>query len=452
MPNIDTNANPLTGFNSKLFGMDSSGTTGWFQASFFAPEVYSIGIPGTAGFGVGVAPELPDGMTPLPGTNSVLSPEYGNYQYSDGSICCFIPTYWYKYGTGSNGLAVNQVDIKPYSFFNSLAEANAGGYTVHRAFYNGGVLRRGFFLDKFHNSANGTVASSLKNGIPISSATRGTLVGQDFASLGVAGNYSGAIDLAKKRGPGWHCASLFQFRAVALAQLAHGQASSSTTYCGWYDPAGVTNFPKGCNNNAYKDHLDATVEYQPDGNEEYACGLTGSASIPAKVSHNGQECGVMDLNGLIYNIAPGLTSDGTNYYILKPDVDVSTMTSGTSLATDFWGATSYAANYTNVGPSYGAMDNAAEDKGMGSENQVLSEDISGLAWEMTGAGIPLLGGVGGSNMFGNDYFYPRLTSSLCPRVGGSWSDNASAGCWALTLAYSRAAAIRTVGFRSALYL
>jgi len=451
MPNINTNLPPLTGFNSKLFGMDSSGTTGWFQTSFFAPEVYSIGIPGTAGFGVGVAPELPDGMTPLPGTNSVLSPEYGNYQYSDGSICCFIPTYWYKYGTGSNGLAVNQVDIKPYSFFNSVSEANTNGYTVHRAFYNGGVLRQGYFLDKFHNSANGTVASSLKNGIPISSSARDPLVGQDFASLGVAANYSGAIDLAKKRGPGWHCATLFQFRAVALAQLAHGQASTSSTYCGWYDPDGITNFPKGCNNNALKDHLDATVIYQPDGSETN-CGLTGSASIPAKVSHNGQECGVMDLNGLVYNIATGLTSDGTNYYILKPDVDVSTMTSGASLATDVWGATSYAANYTNVGPSYGAMDNAAENKGMGSENQVLSEAIDGLGWEMTGAGIPLLDGIGGSNMFGNDYFYPRLVSSLCPIVGMRWTYHASAGCWALFLNNSRTNACHTVGFRSALYL
>lgn len=451
MPNIDTNANPLTGFNSKLFGMDSSGTTGWFQASFFAPEVHSIGIPGTAGFGVGVAPELPDGMSPLPGTNSVLSPEYGNYQYSDGSICCFIPTYFYKYGTGSNGLAVNQVDIKPYSFFNSASEANANGYTVHRAFYNGGTLRRGYFLDKFHNSANGTVASSLKNGIPISSATRGTLIGQDFASLGVAENHSGAIDLAKKRGPGWHCASLFQFRAVALAQIAHGQSSTSNTYCGWYDPAGIKNFPKGCNNNAFKDHLDSTVEYQPD-NSDTSCALTGSASIPSKVSHNGQECGVMDLNGLVYNIATGLTSDGTNYYILKSDVDVSTLTSGASLATDVWGAASYSANYTNVGPSYGAMDNAEVDKRMGSANQVLSEAIDGLGWEMTGAGIPLLDGVGGSNMFGNDYFYPRLVSNLCPIVGGRWSAYASAGCWALHLNGSRANAGNGDGFRSALYL
>lgn len=451
MPNINTNSPPLTGFNSKLFGMDSSGTTGWFQASFFAPEVYSIGIPGTAGFGVGLAPELPDGMSPLPGTNSVLSPEYGNYQYSDGSICVFIPTYFYKYGTGSNGLLVNQVDIKPYSFFNSVAEANASGYAVHRAFYNGGVLRRGYFLDKYHNSANGAVASSLKNGIPISSVTRGTLVGQDFASLGVAANYSGAVDLAKLRGPGWHCASLFQFRAVALAQLAHGQASTTSTYCGWYDPAGITNFPKGCNNNAYKDHLDSTVIYQPDGSGT-TCPLTGSASVPSKVSHNGQECGVMDLNGTVYNIALGLTSDGTNYYVLKPDVDVGSLTSGASLASDVWGSASYSANYTNVGPSYGAMDNAAVNKTMGGASQVLSEDISGLGWEMTGAGIPLLAGVGGSNLFGNDYFYPILVSTLCPLVGMTWSNLASAGCWALILSYSRPSANNRVGLRSALYV
>jgi hypothetical protein len=89
---------------------------------------------------------------------------------------------------------------------------------------------------------------------------------------------------------------------------------------------------------------------------------------------------------------------------------------------------------------------------MGSANQVLSEDVSGLGWEMTGAGIPLLNGVGGSNMFGNDYFYPKLVSALCPIVGGYWGSTAYAGCWALFLNHSRASANYAVGLRSALYL
>lgn len=416
-------------------------------------EVLGIGTMGGPGAGVAYTPNLPSGMYHLPGNANRLSDNYGNYQYSDGSIAVYIPAFYYKYGTGSNGLTVNQVDIKPFRYFATVAAANADGYALHRAFYNGGSIRPGFFMDKYINSANDGVAGSLKNGIPLSAAVRGALVGADFAAaLGVTNNLSGAVNGAKLRGSGWHCMTIFQRAALALLALAHGQAATSATYCAWYDSTGAKNFPKGCNNNAYGDVNDADIAYEPDGNGTHNCPLTGSANLPARVSHNGQVCGVMDLNGTIFEAAPGLSADATNFYLLDIAADVAELGSGATLGTDYWGAVSFAANYINLGATYGPLDNSATNKIMGSAAQVFSEAVSGTPWAAAGAGIPLVGGVGGANAFGNDYFYTNKPANMCPRVGGHWVGTGTTGVWALDLGNSRLFASGSIGFRSALYL
>ena len=50
------------------------------------PTANSIGLAGQQGFGVGVCPVLPAGYAALPGTTDPTSDNYGNYQYSDGSV------------------------------------------------------------------------------------------------------------------------------------------------------------------------------------------------------------------------------------------------------------------------------------------------------------------------------------------------------------------------------
>lgn len=456
--NLSGDALPVAG--SKLLAADPLGNVGYVDGSVIAyagepelEEVLGIGTMGGPGAGVAYTPDLPDGMYHLSGNANRLSETYGNYQYSDGSIAVYIPAFYYKYGTGSNGLTVNQVDVKPFSYFATVSAANADGYALHRAFYNGGSIRPGFFIDKYINSANDGVASSLKNGIPLSSAVRGALVGADFAAaLSVTNNLAGAVDGAKLRGTGWHCMTIFQRAALALLALAHGQAATSATYCAWYDSAGVKNFPKGCNNNAYGDVNDADIAYEPDGNGTYNCPLTGSANLPARVSHNGQACGVMDLNGTVWEIAPGVSADATNFYLLDLAANVAELGSGNTLDTDYWGAVSFAANYINLGATYGPLDNSATNKVMGSVSQVLSEAVSGTPWATAGAGVPLVGGVGGSNAFGNDYFYTNNPADMCPQVGGTWTYTTIAGVWALTLSSARTYSSLLTGFRSALYL
>jgi hypothetical protein len=436
-------ANSIVGIGDGPVNFPKGFTVG---ASGGAGTVGSIGTPGQQGFGVGIAPELPAGFVALSGTTDPASPNYGNYQFSDGSVMVYVPAFVYKYGTGSNGLAVNVVDVKSFTAYESLAAANAAGYALHRAFYNAGSIRPGVFVDKYQCSNNNGVASSLRNGNPLSSA------GDHNPFSGLAGApaniYGGAVQAAKTRGTRFFCNTRFITAALALLANAHASASTSTTFCAWYMPN--ANFPKGCNNNALGDSNDASISYVSDGYSN--CGKTGSANFAAKVSHNGQLSGVMDLNGNMWEVNLGLTSNGTNYFLLKASVDVTTITSGTTLATDAWGATGLAAMYDNIGATYEALTASSSNKPFGSAAQVLSAATTGTAWAVAGAGIPLVTGTGGSNQFGNDYFYDARPDQLCAISGGDWSSGSHAGVWTLVLNAVRGASYYYVGFRAASYL
>lgn len=413
-----------------------------------------IGVPGQQGFGVGIAPELPSGFAKLYGTEDPASENYGNYQYSDGSVMVYIPAFFYKVGTGANGLAINVVDVKAFSDYASVANANAAGYALHRAFYNAGSIRQGVFVDKYLCSNNAGVASSIKNGNPLSSNS----ANQPFGGLtGAPSNtYAGAIAAAKTRGSSFFCNSLFINKALALLSLSHGSYSSSTAFNAWYSSSS-TNFPKGCNNNALGDVNDAALSFVSSG---YSNGSkTGSANIPARTAHNGQLCGVVDLNGCMWEITPGLTMDSSDpavgkFYVLKTSADMAAVTGGNTLATDLWGATGLAALYDDLGVMNSftgyAVNFSDRTLTMGSASQVLSAATSGTAWQMTAAGVPLV--AGGSNQFGNDILYDYSTADMCPRSGGRWLDSSDAGVWTLSWTTSRSTSSDAVGFRSALYL
>jgi len=279
---------------------------------------FDIGIPGGQGFGVGIIPPamLPEGMSLMPGTETPGSDNWGNYKFQDGSIVACTVIHWLKIGTGSNGLDVNVHDVKPFSHFASETEANTAGYFLPRAFFDGGKIQQAYFLDKYDCSKNalgtGFIASSIKNGLPISTASAHNPIADLTAC---AGNYYyEVINAAKARDgengvvagdPQWFSASKFMFQNQAQLSLAHGQAATSTTHCAWYDPTGAENYPKGCNNNALGDCDDPAISYISDG--YLNCGKTGSGTPFAKTTHNGQNCGTADLNGNMYKISLGVT-------------------------------------------------------------------------------------------------------------------------------------------------
>lgn len=277
-------------------------------------KVNDIGIPGTIGFGVGICPVIPAGYSALSGTFTLNPTDYGNYQYSDGSVVCWIPAHYERHGHVDNPTyaqhGVNSVDIKPISAFASRAAAKAAGYSLPRAFIDGGEVMPGFMHDKYRASNNGGIASSLKNGKPLTaSATHNPFSGLNGSP---SNTFGGAWAAAKTRGTQFFPASRFMRSCLATLALAHAQAAKSTASCAWFDPAGVTSFPKGNNNNAFGDFNDPTVLYTHDGFADGNCGLTGSGVPFAKTTHNGQANGVADLNGNVYTIEPGLTCVATS--------------------------------------------------------------------------------------------------------------------------------------------
>jgi hypothetical protein len=414
----------------------------------YAP-VNDIGVPGAQGFGVGISPNTYAGFTALSGTLDPASGNYGNYQYSDGSIMCWIPAFWYKVGTGSNGLAVNRIDVKPFTQYASIGAAAAAGYALPRAFYEGGIVKAGFFMDKFSCANNNGIASSIKGLSPLSTAIDRNPIS---ALTGTpANNYGGTLAAAKTRGAVFHTASIFQMAVLSILAKAHADASTSTVFNAWYQVG--ANFPKGNNNNAgMQDVNDPLLTFRKVIEEDptYYAAYNGSGSVLAKTTHNGQESGVADVNGNVSNVTTGFTSDGTNFYIAGVDQVQNNFT-----AANAFGAP---AGWINVGPTFGFagnFNNPAQyvQRFGNAANQVLEEETSGNLWLQASAAIPRQLGVSvaGTNEFGSDFALDGVNGNvnmLAPIRGGGWSHGSGAGVFALVLNNSSANSAFNVGFRA----
>ena len=107
-----------------------------------------------------------------------------------------------------------------------------------------------------------------------------------------------------------------------MLSLAHAQASISTEFCAWYDSTNKTNFPKG-NNNKLKDVDDTSITFIvsdiiPDKSVYHS--KAGSGTPFAKTTHNGQNCGISDVNGALQTcIGYCSFTSGTNY-VLKESI------------------------------------------------------------------------------------------------------------------------------------
>jgi len=523
-------------------------------------NINNIGVAGGQGFGVGICPNPPTYMMPMTGTNDKSSDNYGNYLVStDSSVMVWIPKFYYKIENNTaSPYFGTKVTIKSVYDFPDESAAIAAGYAVPRAFIDGGKFKDGFFIDKYDWSLTNVtwsgstqltgIASSIKNGNPISSSSESKRVidGTKNTYAGSFSNcisnsqtptdtYGGAWAVAKSRGSDFAVWSLFQVETLALLSLAHAQASTSTTYNAWYDAAQTKNFPKG--NNAFGvDANDNTCTFSTCDDGYWAsrneARKTGSGSTFAKTTHNGQNCGVADINGNQYKIAQGLTAivttlsisnavgDGSKitittstnhglvvgqqfmitsvvgltdlnnkiwtvtdvvdtvnfkvastsaqsytsggsifkgtFYVLKESVALKNITGGNSLAaSDHFADAFITNNFNSITVPF--VDGAfAQRKGSGT-NQVLSGETSrnNSAYRLTGAGIPKdANGIssGGSNNFGQDYYYQYYRDELCPLVSGSWYDGAGAGVWSLYLSSSRAGSNRVVSPRACLYV
>lgn len=499
-------------------------------------EANFIGVPGQAGFGVGICPEPPAGYVALPGCLDPLTANYGNYQYSDGSIMCWIPAFYFRLGHPDNPTygvyGANSIDVKPVNGFPDEATANASEYYLHRAFINAGATQLGFFRDKYDCSNNAGTASSIASGMPLASDS--TAGNSPFDSLtGAPTNaHYGAIPAAKTRGAKFFPETIFISDALCRLTEAHGQASSSSTRCAWFDATGVTNFPKGNNAPSLSDISDPTVTFVSAGAEGApSMALSGSGSPLDKTTHNGQLCGVTDVNGNMFKLNFGITcvaiakdisgvantnpvsltvvghgratgdtvkvdsvggisslnskiytitvvdadhvtldgTDGTSFgaytsggemlagtfYTLKPSADIAAVTSGTSSATDHWGAAGLTAQFDVFPMKFASAypnNGYAQRYGNGTNPAFSMATANDRIRSMMG--MPATGGVSaaGTNLFGLDNFYQDITNDLCMITRGRWGYTENAGSRYRDFGDSRSDGFTSVGFAAASYL
>jgi hypothetical protein len=452
------------------------GVSAWDEVEATTVAVFyeGIGAQGAQGFGCNAYPGDPAdlaalGLTAMSGTTDKAHANYGNYQHSNGGISVFVPRFYYRIGSASSPryatYGLNAVDVT--SDFADEATANAAGYALHRALKDGGATKLGFFADKYLASKDGTGScKSVANGVPISLTTSATYTNSN-GMTGCTGILADAVVLSRARGAGWHCQTIFQSAAIALLALAHGQAAASTTYCAWYDSGLTTNFPKGCNNNALADTSDAGVTYTTAGDSGSANKpKTGSGSPFAKTTHNGQACGVADINGCMYQVLIGITSPGANatdttqitngnVYTLKESVAAANLTGGWNTGANAWGGASHLATYydaqTGLLP-WGAT--TGWEYFGNSTNRVFDPATSGAGWLRTACGIPQdtsATSAGGTNLYGNDGCYRYNIANLFVRSAGNWGDAASAGAFYRDWGSSRSLSNIYYGFRASCY-
>lgn len=421
------------------------------------PTNTDIGIPGTAGFGQGNPTTLPYGFSPLHGYDDVYHENYGTYKYEiDGSIMVYIPKFYYKWGTGSNGLDLNACDIKGTATYADEAAANADGYALHRAFIDGGEIKDGFFVDKYVNSLNPSmnVASSLYNKTPVTTA----IASPSITSLGVSASNAECITAAKLRGPNFFCMSLFQAKAISMLSYAHGYVSTSREFCNWYGE--TYNFPKGNINNGTPN---APSNPTYTGNELRAwvsdsnsIVTTGGFSTVEMTTHNGQKCGITDVCGNVAQVTPGLIFLDSNFHVLKESVAMKDITSGesNSVPTDMWATGNLSTLYDNLGPTLSDFSTTSSYVYYTTTNQVFDETTnrSSNAYRLTNIGIPKEGVISTTNpnIFGGG-IYRRVSVNIIPVSFGTYNIGANAGVWALSINFSRNSNNNNVGLRSALY-
>jgi hypothetical protein len=431
-----------------------------------------VGEAGAQGFGVGIYPEaLPTGFTTLTGFDDPASANYGNYQYSDGSILCFIPAFYYRFGHLDSPrfatYGANALDIVGMGAFADRQAAETAGYALHRAFIDGGAVKQGFFIDKFLNSKNAgnDAGRSVQGGVPISLSTTAGYTNSN-GMTGCTGILADAIVLSRARGTSFNNASVFMYSALALLATAHGQAATGSTYCAWYDSTGTTNYPKGCNS-SLADVDDGGVTFESAGDSGTADKpKAGSGSPFAKTTHNGQANGVADVNGSMFQVALGITTPGStatatgavsngDSYVLKESVELASLTAGHGGATDAWGnAAALAQNYdAQPGILPWGSTTGAVYFGNG-ENQVFSSDVDGLGWLRTACGIQkdlAAMSATGTNLFGTDYCYQYNRENLFVRCAGGWGNASGAGVFYRDWNSSRSSSYYGHGFRAAAY-
>ena len=380
----------------------------------------TIGVAGGMGFGVGVYGGDPAdldamGLAPMDGCDDPSSDNYGNYVHTKGSNMCFIPAFCYRIGNPAAPSYArdneNALEIRDAS------EGEGDGWILHRAFIDGGVQKSGFFIDKYICSKDSSSqrAVSVKNGDNISLYSK---YANSLSMANCTGTLKDAIILSRARGEHFSCVTAFQWSAISMLSLAHGQASTSNQFCGWYDANHKTNYPKGNNNDYLGDANDSSVHWTGHVFNK-VIGRTGSGSPFNKTTHNGQNNGVADVNGSQWQTVIGWQSpSSTQMMFMKESVKAHDITNDNRNDTTLYDTMSF-----SKAPSYGKWGASA-----------FFTDDSGTGRAMCGV-YPREAQSSGTPIFGNDNVFTAGGSDRVIIVAGDASSGIVAGVWSRNISF-----------------
>lgn len=385
----------------------------------------AIGIAGQQGFGVGVyggdPADLPAmGLTPMEGCEDPTSDNYGNYIHSNGSIMCCIPAFCYRLGKatapsytrdGVDALEIKDATKFPQFSHDAVFSSPDFGndWILHRAFVDGNKLKNAFFIDKYLCSNVNDQAVSVKNAdwLMCANDTSKPYFTKHF--LGTVGQAYDAITLSRARGDYYSLVTCYQWSAISLLSLAHGQAATSADACAWYDANHTTNFPKGATSEYGRDFNDDSIRHT---DHSYGVGFvkTGSGTPFNKTTHNGQASGVADVAGMCNQWTIGACNpEQATVGLMNTTTTAHEITQDNVVNQELH--TSYPTGFGDGQKSFNGVRNGT----------------SGLDW--VGAGIvPKTAST--SALFGDDDYqeYYATTNGLKVGLGGTWGQHAGIFC------------------------
>jgi hypothetical protein len=469
---------------------------------------YTIGLPGLRGFGVGCCPPelLPGDMAVMAGTYDRFSPNYGNYVHvPSASIVCFLPSHQIDLqapGSGNDAFLTRVI----------ISSTQSGNSVLAKTFRNGGGSLAGVFVDKYQGSnvrpdgsgrpnstdglpgtlpSTGGIFASRPLHWPVSAVAASTTLRSPFslcnstvlngAATTPADNYGGAWALCKSRGVDWYPAPIWTRIHLGYLALAHAQALLNTSgvpvtnaiaNAAWMDTAPYA--PKGnCNNGSDVNKTSLVFSRTDVGGANVVSGFAGEASraftgaarigtlsATEHTTHNGQLCGIVDVNGNQWDITPGLTNNtATNAgYKAFSDLDDYTTVSSNTGITGAANVISLAVNaaddgvwwtaanaWTYLVPNAGGTYHPSSTWAANATRRAMAE--FGLPRE---AGTSLI--QTSTNIFGGDGLFRAHVNNLLPICGGDWLGGALAGSFAVFLDGSAPFTRRAVGVRGARFL
>lgn len=272
----------------------------------------------------------------------------------------------------------------------------------------------------------------------------------------------------------WTTAGNATYPAFALAGSANQLAKTTHNgqACGVTDVAGnIYKINTGMTSVASAVNITAATQTNPvrltaaahgctTGDSVMVLGVGGMTQINDKLFTatviDANTVGLAGTDGTTFGaFASGGNLTRAKFYGLKPSVDIATVTSGATLATDHWGAAGVAALFDEL-PMAWRTD--YPNNGFGQRYGNGANAVFGLTTATdrarTMAGMPTSGGVSGSgsSAMGTDWFYQYLINQLCARSRGYWSHGSFAGGRFRYLYGARSFANDYVGFAASVYL